>query len=114
MRGRLPHEPPMHPHLSYSITFTGGSVQLRFWGEHAMAAALSDIAPAEPHSRHTEPEPCKSQHVPHAVHPAGDDEVGSSQDCPVCLETVAVTRDSWRVFPCTHGTCSGCVADLVR
>ncbi|PSC72602.1 Nuclear control of ATPase [Micractinium conductrix] len=44
----------------------------------------------------------------------GDEGFGATLDCAVCLETVDVTADAWRAFPCRHGACSGCVADIVR
>ncbi len=51
-----------------------------------------------------------------AVRPVrdGDEAWGSRQECSICLEAVAADSGAWMVFPCHHGACGACVADLVR
>ncbi|KAL4534566.1 hypothetical protein Ndes2526A_g05454 [Nannochloris sp. 'desiccata'] len=37
-----------------------------------------------------------------------------NKECPICLDTVALTSAMWAVFPCTHGCCRSCFSDLLR
>lgn len=45
----------------------------------------------------------------------GDEAWGTRQECSICLEGVAADGGAaWMVFPCHHGACAACLADLVR
>lgn len=61
---------------------------------------------------------CVTVNLPaHAVRPVreGDEAWGTRQECSICLEGVAADGGAaWMVFPCHHGACAACLADLVR
>lgn len=49
-----------------------------------------------------------------AVLPAAGEVLGTRVDCSICLDSYEVSEANWRLFPCHHGACSGCTADLVK
>jgi uncharacterized protein YjiS (DUF1127 family) len=38
------------------------------------------------------------------------EEEGARKECPICLET----KPEWASFPCSHGCCATCLADLIK
>lgn len=49
-----------------------------------------------------------------SVRPPDASDLGTSKECPICLDVIGVHTDTWTGFPCGHGCCTPCLNDLLR
>lgn len=104
-----------------SVCITGTFIARR--RRAAAAAAAAGGVPGAPLRRPTMPtvsipdDQIEAMMVRPAPAPAtegADAAAAEPKECPICLDAVGVTPDTWAVFPCSHGCCRPCLNDLLR